>query len=426
MGRRVRSAPLETRTARLRLAVRADPYFVALGGGLHLGYRRRASGGSWLARARGEDSRYREEGIGLADDNSDADGVSVLTFGEAQRKAQAWGGTRREAEAGGVKVGARYTVADAMREYLADYKVRGKGLSQTTHVINTKIIPSLGNIPLSKLTVSQGRRWHSAIAAAPSMKRGGQPRKVVRGHEDAQRRRRASANRALTVLKAALNFAFNHDRAGSNAAWTKLRPFRDVESPVVRFFSEAEAARLTNAADQGFRNLLHGALLTGCRYGELVRLKCGDVNTTAQTVAVREAKGGKPRHVFLTDEGARFFAQMIAGRPREAHVFQRAIGREWRKSEQLRPMALACERANIKPAVGFHVLRHTHGSWLAQKGVPLQVIAAQLGHADIRMTEKHYAHLLPSYVSQTIRANLPELGIKTGRVATFDRPMARR
>ena len=38
-------------------------------------------------------------------------------------------------------------------------------------------------------------------------------------------------------------------------------------------------------------------------------------------------------------------------------------------------------------------------------GVPMGVIAAQLGHADTRMTERHYAHLSPSYVADTIRAD---------------------
>jgi integrase len=45
------------------------------------------------------------------------------------------------------------------------------------------------------------------------------------------------------------------------------------------------------------------------------------------------------------------------------------------------------------------------------RGVPLRVIAAQLGHADTRMTEKHYAHLAPNYVADTVRAALPVLGI---------------
>jgi integrase len=45
------------------------------------------------------------------------------------------------------------------------------------------------------------------------------------------------------------------------------------------------------------------------------------------------------------------------------------------------------------------------------KGVPLAVISQQLGHAGVRMTQKHYAHLAPSYVSDTIRAAFPTLGI---------------
>ena len=61
--------------------------------------------------------------------------------------------------------------------------------------------------------------------------------------------------------------------------------------------------------------------------------------------------------------------------------------------------------------VTFHALRHTHASHLAMKGVGLGVIAAQLGHADTRMTERHYSHLAPSYVANTIRAHFPTLGI---------------
>jgi hypothetical protein len=42
---------------------------------------------------------------------------------------------------------------------------------------------------------------------------------------------------------------------------------------------------------------------------------------------------------------------------------------------------------------------------------PMGVIAAQLGHVDTRLAEKHYAHLTPSYIADTIRANLPALGV---------------
>ena len=94
-------------------------------------------------------------------------------------------------------------------------------------------------------------------------------------------------------------------------------------------------------------------------------------------------------------------------------VFLHDDGGVWRKSHQSRPLEEASARAGMVPHVTFHILRHTHGSHLAMKGVPMGVIAAQLGHAGTRMTEKHYAHLAPSYVSQMIRENFPTLGIAT-------------
>ena len=74
-------------------------------------------------------------------------------------------------------------------------------------------------------------------------------------------------------------------------------------------------------------------------------------------------------------------------------------------------MHRACEAAKIEPPIGFHVLRHTYASRLAMKAVPLNVIAAQLGHSDTRMTEKHYAHLAPSYIGDTIRAAFGRLDL---------------
>jgi integrase len=184
-----------------------------------------------------------------------------------------------------------------------------------------------------------------------------------------------------------------------------------VETARVRYLSEAECVRLVNSCDLTFRNLVRGALLTGCRYSELASMHVADFNADAGVVTVRESKVGKPRHVVLTDEGQRLFTRLSAGRLGNAPIFTRRGGGLWLKSHQMRPMREACERAKIKPAISFHVLRHTHGSTLAMRGVPMGVIAEQLGHADTRMTEKHYAHLAPSYVANTIRAHFPTLGI---------------
>jgi hypothetical protein len=89
----------------------------------------------------------------------------------------------------------------------------------------------------------------------------------------------------------------------------------------------------------------------------------------------------------------------------------RANGKAWGKSEQQRPLAAACAAARIHPTANFHALRHTYASRLAMRGVPLAVIAAQLGHADTRMVERHYGHLAPSYVAETVRAAFGSLGL---------------
>src|SRR5215467_1032922 len=63
-------------------------------------------------------------------------------------------------------------------------------------------------------------------------------------------------------------------------------------------------AALERQKGRGRRALVRAGLETGCRYGELVRwLEVCDFNPDASTLAIRQSKTGKPRHVVLTAEG---------------------------------------------------------------------------------------------------------------------------
>ena len=72
-------------------------------------------------------------------------------------------------------------------------------------------------------------------------------------------------------------------------------------------------------------------------------------------------------------------------------------------------MRAACMHARITPPLGFHGLRHTWASLAVMNGVPLMVVARNLGHADTRMVEKHYGHMAPSYIVEAIHAGAPRL-----------------
>ena len=88
MARTIRDATLETRAARSRLKPRGKPYYKSLEPGLHLGYRKPVSGaGKWVLRHYVGDEAYHVETITTADDFSDADGVAILDFRQAQTLA---------------------------------------------------------------------------------------------------------------------------------------------------------------------------------------------------------------------------------------------------------------------------------------------------------------------------------------------------
>jgi integrase len=303
------------------------------------------------------------------------------------------------------------TVRQALDRYIEHKRTEGKDVSNVVSRSTVHILPSLGDLVVAQLTTEELRKWLATMAAAPAQSRpkAGKPKfRAAPATDEGVRARRATANRVLTILKAALNHAYDEGHAVNRDAWgRKLKPFRNVEVARVRYLSVADAMRLINASDPEFRPLVRAALETGCRYGELVQLEVHDFNPDAGTVTIRRSKTGKARHIVLTDEGTAFFRQHCAGRGGHERMFTRAGSSDWKKSDQKRPMAEAVARAKITPSITFHGLRHTWASLAAMNGVPLMVVAKNLGHVDTAMVEKHYGHLAPSFIAEAIRAGAP-------------------
>jgi integrase len=423
MAGTVRDSRLETRGARERLRPGEKFYWrTLLPGLLHLGYRRRrgACGVWYVRRYLGEDVRTREDGstkrqgrystkrLGLADDRAEADGKTVLTFAQAQAHAQADHPRTK---------GGALTVADAIARYVE--WMRGQGKATPDEVAKRAalhILPEFGAVKVEELTTDQLNRWRDSLAASPALFRSSRHATSLNFREtpdtdDARRARRSTANKSITILKAALNRAFKDGLVDSDREWRRFESFDNVEAVRERSLTVDEVKRLINAAENesGFRDLLHAAILTGCRFGELIRLRCGDF--ADDKVTILKSKSGKPRRVILTDEGVEFFSQLVAGRdPKEIMLPNRRLKREWRKSEQNRPMRAACAAARIEP-LGIHQLRHTWASLSVMGGVPLLVVASNLGHANTKMVEKHYGHITDSYKETAIRAGAPKFGL---------------
>jgi integrase len=413
MARTIRDASLQTRESRSRLKARGKPYYRAIEEGLHLGYRkpqgRRGSpvAGKWVVRRYIGGQAYSVDTIAPADDFSEANGDTILSFAQAQQK------TRERIKAGPL------TVHDAVESYLAFLELNRKTAVDARYRAEAFIYPGLGDEKVEALSTEQIRHWHAGLAkAAPRLrtKEGDEQKyREVTEDDEARRRRRSTSNRTLTVLKAALNRAWREGKAASDTAWRRVEPFEDVDAARVRYLSVAEAKRLTNAAESEFRPLVQAALQTGARYGELIRLQVQDFNPDAGTLAIRQSKSGKPRHIVLTEEGQALFKQLARGRLGHDPMLRRSNGEPFGKSHQSRPMVEACKRGKITPRVSFHILRHTWASLAVMNDVPLLVVAKNLGHSDTRMVEKHYGHLADSYIVDAIREGAPRFGFKPDR-----------
>ncbi|MBI3700575.1 MAG: site-specific integrase [Afipia sp.] len=424
MARTVRDTNLETRTARAKLKVRGKPYFRLLEPGLHLGYRRLAGGsGKWVTREYLGRSKYLTDTVGTADDFSDADGVAVLNFAQAQTLARKRMVERTHQAAG---VTGPLLVRDCIEEYVTFLATERKSARFARYTVDAFILPAFADREVASLRTEDFDRWRTDLLSAPPRIRtrlgDSQRFRTPDDIEQQQRRRKSTVNRIWTIFRAALNRAWEQGRVSSNSAWTRIRPFKGVDSARVRYLSIDEATRFLNACDPDFRLLARAALETGCRYGELIRLQVRDFNPDSETVSVWQSKSGKARHVVLTEDGAAYFRQITTGRAGEDFMLVKDDGSPWQRSHQAAPMRAASDRAKLVPSANFHALRHTWASHATMSGVPLMVVAKNLGHADCRMCERHYAHLADSFVKDSIRAGAPRFGsTTTGNVVRIER-----
>jgi len=414
MPRISRDARLETREKRKKLKIQHEPYWRLIDPRFYIGYRKGKKGGVWVSRLL-LDGSYIKKSLGKADDIQDANNLNVFNYSQAQAKAKVWA-EDKENEAAGLSGGV-YTVKQAIDDYLEWYKVEKKAFVSTETTCNAHIIPKLGDVIVNDLTRVQVRKWRDKLALTPPRIRSQKGKtKIGKWPEDedeleeAKRRKKSTTNRILTILKAALNHAFEERiDIPSDLAWRKVKPFKNVDLPKIHFFSRKECTRLINASEPDFRTLIKSSLYCGGRYGELVRIKVKDYNSDTGKILLRKVKNSKPRHVPLSGQGKIFFEQLTVGRKGKENIFLRADGEPWGTGHQKRRMLNACTKAKIDAPGGFHSLRHTYASHLAMEGVPIKVIADLLGN-NVLICEKHYAHLCPSYLAEKVEAHLPDFG----------------
>jgi integrase len=206
----------------------------------------------------------------------------------------------------------------------------------------------------------------------------------------------ATIRKEVGVLKHLLNRAMKEGKISKNPAAGVTMP--KLPAGRVRYLQPTELQAVLEYCPPWIRPVVRLAVATGMRRGEILGLRWLDVDLLQRQVNLPQTKNGKGRTVFLNEMALDVFRSLAleAGTLADEPVF----GLEATPEEVSMCFMRACRKAGIND-FRFHDLRHTTATWLRQRGVQLDEIAKQLGHSDLRMTQR-YAHLGASQIREAV------------------------
>jgi len=146
----------------------------------------------------------------------------------------------------------------------------------------------------------------------------------------------------------------------------------------------------------------------GLRVREALSLLPKDLDPARGTVRILHGKGDRARTVGMDAEAFAVVDAWIERRRRlglrtDRPLFCTLDGKTMRTAYVRAMLPRIARKAGIEKRVHAHGLRHSHAARLADSGVPIHVIAAQLGHANIGTTHRYVAHLAPTAVVNAVR-----------------------
>jgi integrase len=202
-------------------------------------------------------------------------------------------------------------------------------------------------------------------------------------------------------------------------------PVHLVDAPTVprearRYVSQETYSRLINSiAGQSWlawrdRLILNVLYYSGLRVGELCGLCIDDVNQQALEITVRRGKGDKARIVPAHPELPKLFVAYLLSRP--CHTPELLLASDGYDGctgqltrEGVRQMLIRRCRAAGVDYYNPHSFRHGFAMWTLNAGVRMSTVSTLMGHSDQDITQRVYAHTLPSTARNEYDAALKSL-----------------
>jgi integrase len=400
MARKVRHSSLETRTARLKLAVRRKPYSgPSLARGVALLYRRNKKNGTWVLKASDGHGKYWTKAIAEADDHDESNGKAILNFFEAQDQAKKL--ARGEDGSTG---NAPITVDGALKDYRHDLEARAANPYNADHP-RLHLTSLLLAKPVALLTATELKKWRDGLQGAMAP---------------------ATINRLCRCVCAALELARQHDeRIQNRQAWeTGLAGLPDAQEARNVIISDAKVREFVATAygrEYQLGLLIDTLAITGARPSQAVRLRVEDFHyhpVRPKLMMPKSAKGGgrnrsQKRHerysVPITPALAVKLREAASGRNDDAPLLLQSDGSPWGSNPGQRYHR---QVDNIVTAIGLdpnvvtvYALRHSSIVRMLLKNVPIRLVAS-LHNTSVAMIEKTYSKYITEHSDDISRKAL--------------------
>lgn len=208
----------------------------------------------------------------------------------------------------------------------------------------------------------------------------------------------SSATKALTAAALKSLFAFAQEVGYLRfniGAVVKVPPIKNTLAE--RIMAEADALLMIRQ-EPSLRNrvlltVLYGG---GLRISEVCGLRWRDLMARDEAgQATVFGKGGKTRAVLLSASTWKVLMALRGEAPSDAPVFRSRKGGALDPSAVHRVVKAAAARAGLPSEVSAHWLRHAHASHSLDRGAPIHLVQATLGHASVATTGR-YLHARPS------------------------------
>ncbi|GAB4301390.1 MAG: site-specific integrase [Ignavibacteriaceae bacterium] len=151
-------------------------------------------------------------------------------------------------------------------------------------------------------------------------------------------------------------------------------------------------------------NLKHRAIIStiyscGLRISEAMNLKIKDIDSSAMTVKIVNAKGRNDRIVMLSEKLLSLLREYFKEYKPKVYLFEGQKGEKYSSRSIQQIFNNAVKKVGIKKKVTVHSLRHSFASHLLDNGTDIRFIQELLGHKHLSTTQI-YTHINPVSVKK--------------------------